>query len=445
MPSLASLSGADARGQEYHITEISPRLYAISNRPEDSQTSVLSFRTDAYIGDFVLLALSRLLRQKPPRQAADLKNLHLPKLDRQQQEEYVRAISVISPYESFADTTLRQFLREEQRLLSSSDKSAFDFISRIAGSGDERALSNLRQLSATGFQAYVEGLPHHLAVILRLLPKSVRAKDKFERLLHFFEAAAALHLDLLLSVAPLHIDEFNAKWRKAKVKLNAEHNLTLERSTFGCLCAYLESLFALLAAVPGDQNLPEVWSEDFRTLFSHDVIKSLRLACSLRNETVGHGGLLSEKSAGENFAKLEMSLNSYLLVTQPGWLAVSHVRCIEITRAAGGALFYRVDRLVGSNGTFLHDVIESRPVPGVEKELHEGSMYYYIPSCASALQSKGLVKLFDNNTGILTPYYYSKLHNGVVISAEFKCYHLDAPLIKTPVGDDFISLISSQV
>lgn len=440
MPSLASLSGPGSKGQSYFIFEGDESGLTVSSRFEDSARSLFEFRTDAYLPEFVTVALGRMFQQRSLKADIDLGKLQLPKIDKQQQQDYLEAMSVISAYELFAATTLKQFRDAEQQLISNSARSAAEFIRGIANLRNERSLSGLRELMTAGFQAGVESLPHHLAVILRLYLKTARAKDRLERMLHFFEAAAALHLDVILSALSAACPAFKQVWERESILLRDEHHLSLGRATFGFLCAIIERLRASWVELREGSIAAESYGRCLDVLWAPEVTKGFRAACNMRNSTVGHGGLLSERTATENLSKLESFLNSYLNLVLPAWQEMSFVRCLEITNASDGALYYNCESLMGSNSTYMHEDIVSNPPNGLKKELSLNSLYYYFKSTTCAVKSVGLVIILDDDAGFSCPLFYSKLIGDEPVLAEFKCYHLDRLPARRPPGDALAGL-----
>lgn len=441
MPSLASLSGPDSKGQLFFIYESEESGLTVSSRLEESARSLLEFRTDAYLPEFVTVALSRMFQQRSLKADVDLGKLQLPKVDKHQQQDYLEAMNVISAYELFAATTLKQFRDAEHQLISNSAKSAAEFIRGIASLSNERSLSGLRELTTAGFQAAVESLPHHLAVILRLYLKTARAKDRLERMLHFFEAAAALHLDGIVSTLSATCPAFKTVWERESAALRGEHHLSLDRATFGYLCGAIERLRASWGELRESSVGVQSYSRFLDVLWAPEVTKGFRAACNMRNSTVGHGGLLSERTATENLSKLESFLNSYLGLVLPVWQETSFIRCLEITNASDGALYYNCESLMGSNSTYMHEEIVSNPPDGVKKELTLKSLYYYFKSASCAVRSAGLVVVLDDEAGFSCPLFYSKLIGDEPVLAEFKCYHLDRLPVRRPPGDALRGLV----
>jgi hypothetical protein len=118
------------------------------------------------------------------------------------------------------------------------------------------------------------------------------------------------------------------------------------------------------------------------------------------------------------------------------------VRCLEITNASSGALYYNSELLMGSNSTFMHEEIVSNPAFEVRKELESKSAYYYFKSKAFALRSPGLVVVFDDEAGATCPLFFSKIVSADPIIAEFKCYHLDRAMVRLEPREQLQGLLS---
>lgn len=224
--------------------------------------------------------------------------------------------------------------------------------------------SHAAPLAASTLEQWFETLPFPLASILRAWQATPpdEFKSRYEHLAHFFEAAAEFVSVLLLSafssnpeLLKEHRPRLQAAWRM--------QNLSLERATFGTWKVALEYLAKqtrqMLSDSAESRALCAGLFED-QTLALPEMLADVRLSAAIskgnkmRNDWVGHGGIVGDAEARLRNERLLSEVQSLRDAMADGWSRVQLVQCVSC-RPRGGVFENLVALLTGSNGEFLKD------------------------------------------------------------------------------------------
>lgn len=228
----------------------------------------------------------------------------------------------------------------------------------------EQLASHATPLAATTLEQWFETLPFPLASILRAWQASSPDdfKSRYEHLAHFFEAVAEFVSVALLSAfssnAELFVEhraQLQAAWRG--------QGLSLERATFGTWKVAIEYLArqtrqmlsgpaegrALCAEIFADQTLalPEM-------LANVSLTNAVSSGNRMRNDWVGHGGIVGGVEAQLRNERLLSEVQSLRDAMADGWSGLQLVQCLSC-RPRRGVFQNNVALLTGSNTEFLKD------------------------------------------------------------------------------------------
>lgn len=206
---------------------------------------------------------------------------------------------------------------------------------------------------------WLETLPFPLASILwAYLATGDDHKTRYEHLLHFFEALAQFYAVVLISGFAT-VPELYEKERKALSKVVRPEEQSF--SSFGTWMRFLERLSSTGRKLLNSSSAEARFQceELFRTsdteflqaLFSSELVSLLSRANLLRNNWLGHTGIVSELVARERRAELEGLLSKMRRVMGRTWETHRLVRP-GAGRFSSGIHTYQAERLMGSRTPF---------------------------------------------------------------------------------------------
>jgi SAM-dependent methyltransferase len=246
------------------------------------------------------------------------------------------------------------------------------------------------------FEDWIETLPFPLATILwRYRAASGTTREKYEALLHFFEALAEF-------LATVHLSAFSSDaeiWSQHREDLHRaldQRGLSLERGTFGawkCVAEYLGARLRETAA-----KSPEVCAALYRThnpqtvsmLASSKLIEVLQRANSMRNNWVGHVGAVSEKQAAKIHDELFSLVQQCRGVFGRSWLDYELIQPGE-SRFREGLFRYKVRRLQGTRSAPF-ETVSRESIEGME----DGALYLFGPSGDRGLRLLPFVRVMPS-------------------------------------------------
>ncbi|HEX2924528.1 MAG TPA: hypothetical protein VHS28_10960, partial [Chloroflexota bacterium] len=271
------------------------------------------------------------------------------------------------------------------------------------------------------FKDWVETLPFPLASILRSYSTvDLSPKQKYERLLFFFEAFTAFS-------AMVHISALRSNdllWRPQRdallEKLN-EQEINLDKASFGTWRVIMESMASKLRSMlanpeeaPLACNLYAVANPTPLGLFtSAELLKLLQHANYLRNKWPGHGGSVAQADAEERLNLLEQDIGTFREIVGRRFLQYQLIEPQESWILKGPVYRYHIRRFVGSNPQLEHDKIDLT-VPATS-----GCLYMHHVGHDKVLDLIPIVQVVD--TPQPASYFYSNVDNG---QAHLVSYHL---------------------
>jgi len=243
-------------------------------------------------------------------------------------------------------------------------KQALDTLSgRLAG--------NLKQQAVDQLDQWFETLPFPLASILRTW-RATSTQDlraKYEHLLHFFEACAEFLSVVLLSAFGSNEALFQTHKQKLRDTL-ADQKLSFERTTFGTwkvVVEYLSKQTRLLLSASGKRpevakNEAAMCAEMFsdpsldlpKTLSRKELIPILSTTNKMRNDWLGHGGVVTRELARLRHEQLLGELQRLRHVMVDMWTETQLI-CALNCRPRRGVFENEISVLMGSNSEFLKE------------------------------------------------------------------------------------------
>lgn len=290
-----------------------------------------------------------------------------------------------------------EVLREIHRLQS--DLRALEERLREQPTKAASVLTAVRTLNREeGFADWVETLPFPLAAILRTYHAvDSTPKDKYERLLHFFEAFTAL-------IAAIHVSAARnsaSAWSDAKNALRktfADQHLSLRRASFGTWKTIAEYLGgqarALLSAKedgPGTAMMRYVSGsrEPIDFLASAEVVSLFQRVNTFRNRWTGHGGAVTPAEAEERHSLLAKDLERCRELVGSHFQQYQLLEAAECVVLDGPVFRCRVRRVMGSNPQLEHDHVD------LATPATTGRLYFHNPGHSKALELLPFIQVQD--------------------------------------------------
>jgi hypothetical protein len=272
------------------------------------------------------------------------------------------------------------------------------------------------------FEEWVETLPFPLASILRSYHALDQTdKEKYERLLHFFEALAVF-------VAAIHLSAFRtnpARWQQelsALHKVMTNQNLSLERATFGLWRVIVErlatSLRSMLNGSSEERAVAQTLyatadSEPLELLSSKGLVGLLQRVNGFRNRWTGHGGAVTAAEAEGRHGDLRKELEEFRSIVGVRFLQYELIQPCEAEILDGPLFRCRVRRVMGSNTQLEHKTVT------VKTPAKTGSLYFHNPGHDEALELLPFIQIHD--TPQPASYFYNRSKN---LELHLVAYHL---------------------
>ncbi len=260
------------------------------------------------------------------------------------------------------------------------------------------------------FADWIETLPFPLASILwRYKASAGSTKERYEILLHFFEALAEF-------IATIHLSAFSSDievWNKYKVGLQkalVKQKLTLKHSSFGAWRCIAEFLGSRCRKLMNEEleiciNLYRTHNPDtINMLGSSELLQVLQKANKLRNDWKGHSGAVGEEQAQSIHSELWSLVQSCRQVFGRRWQYYELVQPGE-ARFHRDVFRYKVKRMVGTR---------SMPFETVEREtieaMDEGALYVLDVNSDRGLRLLPFVRVMPSpQTETNACYFYNRL------------------------------------
>jgi uncharacterized protein YnzC (UPF0291/DUF896 family) len=248
------------------------------------------------------------------------------------------------------------------------------------------------------FSDWVETLPFPLAMILRSYHALDRTdKDRYERLLHFFEAFTEFCAAIHLSAVWENPGAWQPQRHAIKGVLN-QHRLSLERASFGAWRVIVEVMSKRLQSMLTDQEERSLACELYSTadgavlevLTSAELMGLLQRVNYMRNRWSGHGGAVTEAEAAERHALLKSDLDRVREMVGTTFLQYELIEPREAEILDGPVFRCRIRRVMGSNPLLEHTVVD------LTTPAKTGALYLHNPGHDKALELVPVVQLSDS-------------------------------------------------
>lgn len=259
------------------------------------------------------------------------------------------------------------------------------------------------------FSEWLETLPFPLAAILRSYYALDRTpRDKYERLLHFFEAFAEFCAIIHLSAIRTNEAHWNEQKERIKEVLDKEH-LSLEKASFGTWCAISVLLAAQLRKMLGNDNDRAMARELYATVDTAplEVLAKPKLSALLqrtngfRNRWTGHCGEVTKAEADERQKLIEIELGEFREIIGTMFQRYQLIEMHGADNLEGLIYRYRIRRVMGSDPQLVHDAVE------LTTRAITGTLYLHNPGHEKALKLIPLLLMHD--TPQPASYFFNRL------------------------------------
>ena len=221
--------------------------------------------------------------------------------------------------ESLLEATIYLPPKDQQRIVCD----AWSYLQKVRAEADEhettlsdwsetpaQVLSRIKSINQEDrYEDWIESLPFPLASILwRHHAAKDSYRERYQTLLHFFEATAAF-------IATIHLSAYmsnDSEWERIGEDLSSKlskQNLSLEKATFGAWKLIVERLASASSSALSKANedtdkiniLEQIYGTSERQILemlSHkQLLQVLQSANKIRNDNIGHSGAIGEDAA----------------------------------------------------------------------------------------------------------------------------------------------------
>lgn len=271
---------------------------------------------------------------------------------------------------------------------------------------------------------WIETLPFPLASILRsYYALDCSPKEKYEQLLHFFEAftefCAAIHLSAFKAS--------NSRWQQQRQQISKvlrDQHLSLAKASFGSWRVITELMASNLRKMLADEeSKPEACAlyatasaSPLEMFVSAEVVGALQRVNKFRNRWTGHGGAVTESEAEDRH---ELLVNELARLRKILGLRFNQYQLIEARECEvldGPVFRCRIRRVMGSNPQLEHDTVDLT-TPAVT-----GRLYLHNPGHDKALELVPLVQVCDRPQP--ASYFYNRIEGS---KPQLISYHFATP------------------
>lgn len=274
------------------------------------------------------------------------------------------------------------------------------------------------------YEGWVESLPFPLATIL--WRHRVSPEEPFIRVLalsHFFEALAEF-------LATVHLSAFSSMsevWGQHHAKLVrtlTQGKLDLQRATFGtwkCVVEVLGKPARKMLASNDERDLVLRMyalrdAKFLERLLKADLSMLLSKANKLRNDHIGHGGLIGTRTANAIESELFDMVNSVRLIFGRSWEEYELIKA-GAGKHTAGTFSYRVPRLMGTRSQFESVVRETT------EPLDDQSLYLLGQGAPRGLKLLPFIRVMASPPNVQNAcYFYSRTEDS---GQRFVSYHFE--------------------
>lgn len=295
---------------------------------------------------------------------------------------------------------------------------------------------------AKRFGDWIETLPFPLASVLRQYHASdLSEKDKYDRLLHFFEALAEF-------VATIHLSAYTPDpvlWPAMQEKLKRSLNgvvLDFRKASFGLWCTVLNALGKeTRGALNGDEDAKNGVMERYRVanaevlerLVDKSLSTVLEATNNMRNRKA-HGGVISEQEAKGRHEELRRQLDAL----RDRWTTTFYqIRLIQVGQAEilpTGSMRFTTSSLTGSNPQFAHEKLE------LNQPAITGRLYMHQLGHDRALEVAPLIQMRQKEQAAC--YFYNRMEGEVPHLVSYHFEHRSDEIDDSGAAVDFLKKLS---
>ena len=273
------------------------------------------------------------------------------------------------------------------------------------------------------FSDWIETLPFPLASILRSYHALDRTpKEKYERLLYFFEAFTEF-------CATIHLSAFktsSSRWQEHKrqiAKVLQRQHLSMMKASFGTWRAIVELMTGTLRKMLKDKESRLEACALYATanvtpleiFASADIIGALQRVNNFRNRWTGHGGAVTESEAKKRHGLLVDDLSKLREVLGLRFNQYQLIEAHECEILDGPIFHCQIRRVMGSNPQLEHDAVD------LITPATTGRLYLHNPGHNQALALLPLVQVCDKPQPV--SYFYNRIEKS---EPQLICYHFAA-------------------
>jgi hypothetical protein len=247
------------------------------------------------------------------------------------------------------------------------------------------------------YEDWIESLPFPLASILwRHHAGGGSARERYEVLLHFFEAMAAF-------IATIHLSAFMAddeRWADEGLKLHQrmhKQHLSLDRATFGAWKLVVESLGGACGALLKDgssERAERLYGTTNRRVLqmiaSPELRKVFQEANKIRNDWSGHAGVVSAEQAQQVHERLVALVQNLRGIFGRSWSGYELIQP-GASRYKGGVHHVAADRLMGTRSAPFEQVERESSMP-----LESDALYLFDPMDRTGLLLRPFVRVMPS-------------------------------------------------
>lgn len=259
------------------------------------------------------------------------------------------------------------------------------------------------------FSDWLDTLPFPLASILRSYHAlDLTPKERYERLLQFFEAFTELCATIHLSAVRPSATHWQSQREELNKALNQQH-LSPEKASFGSWRAIAELMASRLRSMLKDVEERTVACRLYTTvdaapldlLASVELVGLLQRVNNFRNRWWGHGGAPSEAEAVERHRKLMGDLEKFREIVGTKFFQYQLIEPGSPDILDGPLFRCRIQRIMGSNPQFEYDRID------LITPAKTGYIYLHNPGHNEALELLPLLQM--HNKPQPASYFYNRL------------------------------------
>jgi hypothetical protein len=296
-----------------------------------------------------------------------------------------------------------------------------------SGTGQtDQLLQQIRTINQEDrYEDWIESLPFPLASVLwRHHAGSGSVRERFEVLLHFFEATAAFVATVHLSALMSDDEVWSSIGRGLHERL-AKNRLSLDRATFGAWKLTVEYLAGqcrkILTSEGGRETCKRLYGtsnlDDIRMLCEPALLEALQRANALRNQTTGHGGAIGSEDAQHIHAELQSLVDNVRGVFGRSWRDYELVQPAE-GRYLGGVHHYQAKRMMGTRSAPFATV----PCESVQP-LESERLYLFDATSRRGLLLRPFIQVMPSpQKKAMTCFIFSRSEPG---GSHFVSYHFE--------------------